>query len=367
MKSKILFIVKNRDNAYAGEAYAVGIKSSGLQNSVNFIVDMLTQRGVDCKVVAVQDNNSIDSEVDQYQPTHVIIEALWVVPEKFEVLTRLHPNVKWLVRLHSEVPFIAGEGMAFDWIPKYYKYKNVAVAANSHGICEDIKHVYGHHVVYLPNYYPLEGTVAPAKTSTYTKLLKKMGCIPTNRLSKSTFDTLHVGCFGAIRPLKNQLIQAVAAMRFADSVGKTLHFHINGNRIEGKGDPVIRNIRTLFGGQDKHVLVEHPWMPHEMFTELLKNMDMTLQVSFTETYNIVAADSISSGIPVITSNEISFVPSYLHAAATDTKDIVAKMTDLYNADLDEVMYDSYMNLQTDSNIAAGMWSAWIKFEEAASR
>jgi len=324
---------------------------------------MLTRNGVDCKVVGVQDNNCIDREVTEYKPTHVIIEALWVVPEKFEVLTRLHPKVEWLVRLHSEVPFIAGEGMAFDWIPQYYNYKNVYVAANSRGICDDIKHLYGKKVVYLPNFYPLYKVPAPAKTSTYQKLMKKLGLLPTNRLRKTVGETLNVGCFGAIRPLKNQLIQAVAAMRFADSVGKTLHFHINGNRIEGKGDPVIKNIRKLFGSQTKHALIEHPWMPHDTFTELLKDMHMTLQVSFTETYNIVAADAIAAGTPVITSNEITFVPPYLHALPTDTKDIVAKMAYLYNADLDEVRYDSHMDLQSDANVAAGMWAAWVKFEE----
>jgi hypothetical protein len=36
-------------------------------------------------------------------------------------------------------------------------------------------------------------------------------------------------------------------------------------------------------------------------------MDICLQVSLTETYNIVAADAISTGVPVVTSNEIPFV------------------------------------------------------------
>ena len=34
----------------------------------------------------VVDNNGIDKEITEYKPTHVFIEGLWVVPEKFDVL-----------------------------------------------------------------------------------------------------------------------------------------------------------------------------------------------------------------------------------------------------------------------------------------
>jgi glycosyltransferase involved in cell wall biosynthesis len=326
---------------------------------------MLTANGVECKVVDVADNNCIDREVNLYKPTHVIIEALWVVPEKFAVLTKLHPKVKWLVRLHSEVPFIANEGMAFDWIPKLAEYPNVRVAANAPGICKDIQAVYGKEVVYLPNFYPIHETPAPHVDSFWDTVKKFFGITKIKTIEETSFNPLHIGCFGAIRPLKNQLIQAVAAMRFADSVGKVVHFHINGNRVEGKGDPVIKNIRKLFEGQSRHVLVEHPWMPHATFRELLKSMDMTLQVSFTETYNIVAADAIASGVPVITSDEIKFVPKELHASPTCTDDIIAKMKHLYKTDIDRVNAKSYFALVEDAKRAENQWMHAVLVEEAA--
>jgi hypothetical protein len=37
-------------------------------------------------IVVVLDNNEIDKYVTKYKPTHVIIEALWVVPTKFHIL-----------------------------------------------------------------------------------------------------------------------------------------------------------------------------------------------------------------------------------------------------------------------------------------
>ncbi len=311
---RILFICKNRDLPYTGvhngdnaeysEAYC-DKKSSGLLNSVKFVADMLLKSGVDCKVVDVVDNNSIDKEVTLYKPTHVIIEALWVVPSKFAILTKLHPKVKWIIRLHSELPFIAGEGNAIDWIYEYVKFDNVKIACNSKRIAEDLEFLIKKKVAYLPNYYDLD--------STNTKIV--------NPIEKNK-NFIDIGCFGAIRPLKNQFIQAIAAMEFATSIGKRLKFHINGSRVEGKGDANLKNIRKLFEKNiHGHELIEHDWMSHDVFVGLLSQMDLLLQVSFSETYNIVAADAISQDVPVVASDEIPFVSSLFKADCTSTKSI----------------------------------------------
>ena len=113
--NKILFLLKRRED-YSAKIHGsnVGL-STGLYNSASFMNDMLNELGIESKLSVVIDNNCIDREVTQYQPTHVVIEALWVVPTKFAVLQALHPNVKWIVRLHSELPFLANEGMALHW------------------------------------------------------------------------------------------------------------------------------------------------------------------------------------------------------------------------------------------------------------
>jgi hypothetical protein len=60
---------------------------------------------------------------------------------------------------------------------------------------------------------------------------------------KAEDQFLDVACFGAIRPLKNQLMQGVSAIRCAESIHKTLRFHINASRAEQKGDNVLKNLR----------------------------------------------------------------------------------------------------------------------------
>jgi glycosyltransferase involved in cell wall biosynthesis len=173
---------------------------------------------------------------------------------------------------------------------------------------------------------------------------------------------VNIGCFGAIRPLKNQLIQAFAAIRFANDEGKKLRFHINGSRVEGKAEPNIKNIRELFKSQTTHELVEHTWMDHDQFVEVIKEMDMTMQVSFSETYNIVAADAIAALVPVITSDEITFVPSAYHAKCTDTDDIVAKLKTVYNGDNYQITLANYNGLVDDAAAALSTWLTWINSE-----
>jgi hypothetical protein len=52
-------------------------------------------------------------------------------------------------------------------------------------------------------------------------------------------------------------------------------------------------------------------------------MDVGMQVSFTETFNIVAADMVAAGVPVVVSPEISWVYTYSQADPTDLPAIVS--------------------------------------------
>lgn len=321
MKTRVLFILKKRYVAY-GEpgndfphAYQM---SSGLLNSATFVKNMLVKNKIDAELVQVNDNNDIDREVTKYKPTHVIIEAYWVVPEKFDVLIKRHPTVKWIVRGHSELPFLANEGIAMEWTRRYLEYPNVLVASNSTGVVRDFRNWatalfpnrkkadIHRQIIYLPNYYLLTGTKTPY------------------RLDGK--DTIDVGCFGAFRPMKNHLIQAFAAVEFAKNIGKKLRFHVNASRKEGGGEKPLKNVRAFFeklGPQ--YQLVEHEWMPHDEFKRIIRTMDIGMQVSFSETFNIVTADFVDQQVPVVVSDEIKWMSSVFKADMTETEDMVDKM------------------------------------------
>lgn len=310
MKAKALFICKQMlqsDDTH----YGYFRKFSGLANSARFVSNMLEDEGFESRVEVAHDNNDIDGLVTKHRPDIVFIEALWVVPEKFEVLQKLHPNVTWVIRIHSELSFLAMESISMDWCIRYVRdYDRVLVAPNSLSLTSDLKEIVADtgsdasKIVYLPNFYPV-------KSSKGVKFKPKK----LQRSPLTTKKVINIGCFGAIRPFKNQLSQAVAAIKFADFMGFKLRFHINGNRVE-QGDNNLKNIRGLFEHQLVHELVEHPWKKHDKFLEVIRSMDITMQVSFTESFNIVAADAVANGIPTVTSSEIEWVHPFFYAKPT---------------------------------------------------
>ena len=323
--SRILFVLKRREDFNATKHTTIGL-TTGLYNSATFVCDMVREIGHNSRLVVVNDNNDIDREVTAYRPTHCIIEALWVVPSKFDILAKLHPDVKWIIRIHSELPFMANEGVAVSWFGDYLAHDNIVLAPNAPRMMREVEtfaKLLGYtdseikrKVVYLPNSYPQDDYQ------------------PHKKINRKA-DTIHIGCFGAIRPLKNHLMQALAAAEFAHSIGKKLAFHVNAGRVEMKGQPVVNNLRGLF----EHLydrgdrMIVHKWTERAEFLKTCRSMDLGMQVTFTETFNIVAADLVTQGVPIITTKEIPWASSWFSADPTDSKDIVAKLQRAYdNAD-----------------------------------
>ena len=279
---RVLFLCKKRSTDYH--------VSTGLLNSSQFIANYLMDKGIDSKVVDCIDANSIDREVFLYKPTHVIISAIWVTPAKLEELIHKYRNIQWQVRIHSKIPFIANEGIAFEWILDYVKIdkwkENLTISGNSPEFCRALSATLDMDELYLPNIY--RPTYKP------------------DMANKKNDGVIDIGCFGAIRPLKNQLMQAMAAIAFGNVIDKPIRFHINVDRTEQAGEQVLKNIRALFRGS-KHTLVEHPWMKHIEFLALVSSMDIGMQCSITETFNIVCADFVHMRVPIVVSKEIQWM------------------------------------------------------------
>ena len=297
-KKKILFICKQLIDSYGSLC--------GVVTSTRHIAASLGKEGYETNVVVANDSNDIDRLVTAFDPDFVMIQALWVPPYKFEELLAMprHKNRTWVTRVHSKTPFIANEGMAFDWIIKYNKIagwckhgkhhhrdQNLYIAPNSEEFNRNLNDL-NINSIYLPNIYMLTDD---------------------NNDDKVYNDPhfIDIGCFGAIRPMKNQLIQAIAAIKFGDEKGVRVRFHINSTRHEQNGINVYKNIKAIFENcYPKHQLVEHEWLEHHDFLNLIKEMDICMQVSFSETFNLVTADAVSQGVPVVVSPEIEWLPPH---------------------------------------------------------
>lgn len=334
---RILFICK-KNETYG--FVTLHRRSSGLFNSTRFIVEGLAARGVHAHIVEVQDNNYIDREVSAFKPDLVVLEALWVVPSKFDVLKRLHPRVKWYLHLHSHMPFLALEGIAMRWIEQYQE-EGVGVITNSTESWEALRAAFP-EVKYLPNVY-----ISHPRS-------------PKFMWGKPAID---IGCFGAMRPLKNHLLQALSAIQFANEKKRRLNFHINGSRVETGGAPVLKNLVQLFEDQEKihgHKLIQHDWNEPEDFLNILQGMDIGMQVSLTETFNVVTADYVTAGIPIVVSKEVKWASSWNKALDNSLPDIVDKMHRVWRNKL-LVRWNQRL-LLWHSKTAQELWYRFVKKE-----
>jgi hypothetical protein len=84
-----------------------------------------------------------------------------------------------------------------------------------------------------------------------------------------------------------------------------------------------------------------------------------MQVSFTETFCIVAADHIACNVPILTSPEVKFVTSFYHADPTDVVDIASKLNRIYTFNF----AGAILNKQKLKSSNALSRKVWLNFVE----
>lgn len=305
---KILFILKER-------LYAKNTNSYGLINSSRHVASYLEKIGHDCKVVQVVDGNNIDAEVFKYKPNMVIIEALWVSAPKLKELMEIprYSNITWVIRIHSDIGFLSAETLALTYVNDYIdlRKEKLYISTNNFEFNKNLSKVLNYEFAYLPNIIKIK----------HHHSCKKI-------IQKNHID---VGCFGSLRIMKNQCYQAMCAIEMADRLKKKLKFHITVDVGMSEGNnryPVLKNLEEMFSNS-KHDLVKHDWMPNHELQDLIASLDIGMQVSYTESFNIVSADFVNNRVPIVVSEAIAWLPSILKTSTTEYEKTVRKLIKIY--------------------------------------
>jgi len=339
---KILILLKKSENY--GDYNDSGKPKAGLYNSAFFLYNALR------KITSVNlelciDGNDIDNKIFKHKPDVCIIQAIWVTPNKIKELKNLYPNLKFIIMIHSKIPFLAMEGVAISWIKEYNEIDNVEVGVNNFETSVDLNSI-GIKNNYLPNLYKM--IFKKYKYNFYKFLFF------TKFKPKKEYN---IGCFGAIRPMKNHLNQAVAAINFANQNNATLNFYVNAGRVEQKGENVLKNLIALFK-DTKHNLIEVGWLDRIDFLQLLSTMDLSMQVSLTESFNIVAADSVLMEVPLVVSSEISWLSNGI-ADPNDVNSMICQMYKVLN-NKKKYIRQNLISLIRYNNKAFKIWLNEIK-------
>jgi hypothetical protein len=196
--TKILFLLKERLYSHAKTSY-------GLINSATHVADYLEHKGYCCKIVQVLDANSIDKEVYNSKPDIVILEALWCPVYKLKELMELrrYRHITWVIRVHSDIGYLSAELQGMRLLNEYRELhkKKLIISMNSKKCVDALSTATGYDYTYLPNII--------------TRREPVIDFLEERR-------HIDIGCFGAMRLLKNQCFQAICSMIAADQLDKML-------------------------------------------------------------------------------------------------------------------------------------------------
>lgn len=269
---------------------------------------ILRREGIHCDIAPVVTPADIAKWVTAHgPPTYAIIEAPWVPAKVIASLLLEFPQTHWIVRSHSQIGFLQVEPGAVvilrELLTMQEMQLNLTVAANTRRLTHFLEKTYTARCLYLPNLYDVQR-------------------VQRKRDESHTHRNLRIASFGALRLLKNHTTAAAAALLMAQRRGSDLEFWINVNREENIGSKgILMTLRAMFDHVPYAKLVEQPWQTWSEFRRTVAYMDLCLQVSFSETFNIITADAVAEGVPSVVSESIEWAPRDWHAEPDNAEDV----------------------------------------------
>ncbi len=310
----------------------------------------LEENGVDVTVFPVRHNIDLVNAIDKYHQTHdhrlthVIISAPWLSAYDVKNLIENFSDIKFVILSHSNVGFLQADPWGVELLRKYIElsmtHSNISVGGNSSRFTHWLSIAYGGDAVLLPNLYPIDEFVR----------------------MKPIWDghsPLKIGAFGAARPEKNLMTAAAAAILIQRKLGVDVELHMSSGGENDKNN-VTNAIEQMYKDLDGNTLVQHNWSYWDVFIKLISQMDLLLQPSYTESFNMVTADGISVGVPTVVSSAIHWAPRKWMAEVDSPEDIAeVGITLLTNRRRRNLGIDALMDHNKRS---LALWMGYLELE-----
>lgn len=274
--------------------------------------------------------------------SHVVISAPWIPTAMLADWAHRYTDLEFAVVSHSNIGFLQADPRAITLLREASELEqgagNFHVAANSEKFVQWWRATYSTPMLVLPNMYPFAGV--PQK--------------PGWRGGR-----LRIGCFCAIRPYKNVLTAAAAALEVATRLRcSDLEFWISGGRTEGGGGTIEQAVVQMFAGVPRARLVTQNWQSWPQFLATVGGMDLLLQPSYTEGFNMVTADGITHGVASVVGEAITWVPKNWQASTDNASDIADRAIALLH---DPGAIHAGVKALTAHNMAAlGDWRQFLR-------
>lgn len=291
---------------YKNFAANANISHIGLGVSALNTSKVLKRHGISVRAFSINSITDLENFLaNNRDTTHVVISAAWIPVLDLGHLVCRWPDVEFAVNIHSNVGFLQADSNGVDLLRSYVHLQkellNFRISGNSEEFVEFLEEAYSTEAMFLPNLYALDSSV---------------------RTNKPLFSggVLRIGAFGACRALKNFLTAAAAAVVISKQLKVPVEFWMNGGRPDG-GSSIERAICNLIRHQPSVTLHILNWSAWPEFLELAETLHLMMQISYTESFNMVTADGVARGVPSVVSTAIKWVPERWQAKSDDAVDV----------------------------------------------
>lgn len=309
-RPRVVFIFKNFSKILNNHPYVIGLGIAAFNNS-----QTLKQNDIDTEMWGIAEPEDLEKKLEEtnYNPDFIVISALWFPSEKLAELSYKYKNTTFIIVSHSNVSFMFADRNAFRLLREYAILQkltnNIKLAGNSYKFTKWASIVFDMPVVFLPNLYNLNNI---------QDIKYKHWCWQKPQWEKN--GVIKIGNFGATRVLKGNLTACAAAIEISKKLDMPVEFWLSAGRVDG-GQSILHAIKQLTSNMPNFQVKYKEWSPWEQFRTFVGTMDLNMQVSLSESFNIVLADSLWGGVPVLASEVIEWLPENCIANLDDANQI----------------------------------------------
>jgi hypothetical protein len=330
-----------------------GVSHTGLGISALHNMRTLRSEGIWTDVWPINSAKDLDTRLTQingsahtggqHPISHVIVSAPWIPTTDFQKLLTKWPDVHFAVVSHSNVGFLMadpnGIKLLREGLDLTLGHHNFSVGGNCQRFVDAWTRMYGVQLMWLPNLYDIS-------------TIKPVG----QRVPWNGSNPLRVGVFGATRPLKNLVSDVAAVVELSKMLRVDVEAWMNSGRNEG-GSTVLNAVTQLTQGVRGVKIVEAGWQTWPQFRQTVAKMHVLLNVSYSESFNVVTADGIAEGVASVISDAIDWAPRHWIASADDVNDIARTARNL----LDDVyaVDEGQAALRNHTTLGIPAWKQYL--------
>ncbi len=262
---------------------------NGVTVSVSHLSALLKSTNFSYCICDYEDDESLYRRVLEKTARVIILEAPTFQRPVLEDILAIGCEVNLVI--HSTISFLQVEEEAFDKIQCFLQFSspNFTVSNPCLYEVEGFRSYAKVPVLYFPN------TLNVQFPGIFDDVVKAR--IENRKKSK----VWRIGLFCAYRPFKNITTQLTACSIVNTKYNIPIEVHL----FEESRNPIYKNIRTLSKNL-KFNIIFHPQCKNEKFLSLLRNMDIGMQVSYSETFSYVMGEHMMFGTPTISSSTVPF-------------------------------------------------------------